>query len=257
MHETTNVGSGCAGSITYQWDDPAPTIYIREQLTTISVSEEMLDCWPRYAIYATLHPHVSVLDSEGGGDAELTAGREDVARRRLSLDATPAAVDGDGDGAITRRELRVWFEQMPGVPERLVGSVEPATIAARGGAPAVADEMLTALVDSAFSYHDTDGNGRVTVAELAGNIERWRRADVAGHPAREVARLHRAYESSTCTFPDMVPTWAGAPDMAHAPPPPECAEHIALYRQLLRERGLLPQGRAAAGAGAGAGGDEL
>ena len=220
VHETTNVGGTCAASITYQYDAPPATGYIRSMLERIAVTEEMAECWTKWAGYATAR--LPTMDMS----------RED-------LPATPAAIDTDHDGALSTPELRAWLEGLAREHPYVTHQVDDGTAARFGGVAAAWASMLGDLVAAVEHYHDTDGDGVVTTGEVSGNIAAWQAANSTGWPARNVSAHHRAYsDRGACTFPDMVPTWATTPQAAPAAPPRECRDHVAYYLGLLADNGF-------------------
>lgn len=49
LHETTNVGSSCAVSLTFQFRDPSPTGYFQQSLRHLRRTADFQECWPLLA----------------------------------------------------------------------------------------------------------------------------------------------------------------------------------------------------------------
>jgi hypothetical protein len=218
-------------------------------LVRLSVLDEMRECWPKWSVYATLLPRqpfelgrdtplsdglrstiLSVaarVDADADGvvtPAEL-AGWADT--HKLAEDQFGFLDHGIFESASYRSAASGWYRDGVGDSNgkggRGVGanggvgeppdSHESEPVGEGGfattGVKAVLADIGTRLVEDWVSYHDINGDGIVTTAEVDTNIRAWLDADVTGWPAREVGRQHRDYseEISSCGFVDMVPTW--------------------------------------------------
>ena len=54
IHETTNVGTDCAVSITYQYSEPMSTGLFRNFWPTLRRTPDIYECWVRASNWATL-----------------------------------------------------------------------------------------------------------------------------------------------------------------------------------------------------------
>ena len=54
IHETLNVGDTCSSSVTYQFTDPAPTLYWRHFMTRVRRTGDLSECWKGIERLATL-----------------------------------------------------------------------------------------------------------------------------------------------------------------------------------------------------------
>jgi len=137
IHETKNVGAGCASSVTYQFPVPAPAVYWRSFLPRVSRVGDLHNCWSNIAMLA------------GGGAVPTISAEVEPAWR--AGEARFAELDIDGDGFVTRAEL--------------------ASSASSQGTQHFSDPDTQAR--DTLLYHDLDEDGKVSQQEFARNFAAW------------------------------------------------------------------------------------
>lgn len=135
IHEGLSIGTDCVSSITYQFPLPAPVVYWRTFFPRIRRTLDMRQCVPLIASLATLN--------EAGYHPrpyhEALKDARAIGRR----------VDRDADGQLSAEEVALRFKRQQ---QRV-------------------DSGDTAL--DAWWYHDTNGDGTVSVEEFAANFAAW------------------------------------------------------------------------------------
>jgi len=94
IHETNNVGEGCAASVTYQFSYPMATTLYRSFLQRVRRTPDIWEVWPVMREWATLGLHGKNVDGEPLGENEGDA------------DRIFTMMDRDGDGLIAVSELQ-------------------------------------------------------------------------------------------------------------------------------------------------------
>lgn len=140
LHQTMNVGADCAASVTYQWQDPTPCLYIRDMLPTLALTEEIMGCWPRWQPYATLLPVEEwVRHLAGANTTSITVVALSVWEN----------LDTNIDGKVGYDELLAWL-----LAQNLVQTDQPAA------------------VTCFFAFQDANDDGVFELAELNGTLHR-------------------------------------------------------------------------------------
>ena len=112
LHETSNVGDGCAVSLTVQFSDPIPARYFRQSLRHLRRTQDFNECWELLQQVASLGnakakkaPDIANVDKNGDGVFTV-----DEASNRI-LRAGHAFHDIDMDGVVRPEELASgWSE---------------------------------------------------------------------------------------------------------------------------------------------------
>lgn len=110
LHSTTNIGDGCAASMTFQFRDPIPGQYFRQSLRHLLRSADFVECWGFMGQVAAVQetaskknklkpPKLSSVDKDGDGRFVLAEAVTRIQR------ASVVFHDVDGDGAVTAAEL--------------------------------------------------------------------------------------------------------------------------------------------------------
>ena len=137
VHETQNVGAGCAASVTYQWDAPVAARYYRTFLRRIHRTGDLGECYG-------LVDDMATLAQATGAAAELRSGGSAAAAARVA-----AALDADADGELSAGELE---QALRGSQLKGMIRIKPA---------------------DAIAFHDLDGDGVATVAEFTEVAAAW------------------------------------------------------------------------------------
>jgi len=91
IHESTNVGGGCAASLTHQYSSPMAAGFFRSWWPRTRRIGDMNECWGKISSWATLNRPISAQSGDEGGDAA----------KKLF-----ASVDANSDGSITSEEMQ-------------------------------------------------------------------------------------------------------------------------------------------------------
>lgn len=156
-------------------------------------------------------------------------------------------VDSDGDGTITKDELHKFLRGKLWDNEEVAHQLHDHLQKTPTGRHPL-DEMRDYLADAMHAFHDTDGDGVVSVAEASRVTAEWLAVAENAKPVRRFIEDWKEFEESDemeCQYPDQIPTWAHSPDSV--PVAPEhtapCQKATSVYRELLADRGLLQGGR--------------
>ena len=142
LHETRNTGDECAASLTHQFAVPAPAAYWRTWLPRLTRTGDLSACWNEIATFAGLGAPPNAAEEAGGNGARGIA----------AADAVFAAVDTDGNGALSLSEL---------------------TAAGRKSGQAAMLGSAAHFGRGALAYHDLDDDGAVSAAEYRANRAEW------------------------------------------------------------------------------------
>jgi hypothetical protein len=96
IHETKNIGSSCANSLTFQFNDPTPGSYMREFFPRLRRTGDFVECVPRIASLATL----------GLGKKKPPRRGEEASTAADLWQKILKKVDKDRDGQISFSEAR-------------------------------------------------------------------------------------------------------------------------------------------------------
>lgn len=152
LHQTTNVGSDCSASVTYQWQHPVPAQYLRNSLPTLALTEEIMACWPLWEAYSTLLPPARL-------------------RQQANAHSLPAVVQTIWDKLNVNHDGHVGREQLAAylVENKLLDT----------------DQLLehSMQTDCFLGVQDLDNDGLIQLQELNATAHRFLTLDtVRAHP---------------------------------------------------------------------------
>ena len=161
VHETANVGDICAASITFQYDFPQPTAFLRHYLPRLYAAPNMQECRLQ-----GMYERAILLGKQGAMRPSKAHTPAAAAALRKQAAGVVAQMDSDGDGALSLSEL---------VEGLRTGGGDEAGEVAR----------------DAIGFHDVDGDGILSAGEIGTSWVRWNAVAGTMRAARDAMRRYR------------------------------------------------------------------